>query len=124
MGQIAGTIASGALTGGLTLVGEAAVTGGLGALTTDAIAGSMIGGGIGTAVNQAMAPLGDSQIAHVISGIAGGVITRKAISKYRQRQEQQQQNIEETQPLLGGQSVGGSGSGRSRLVTRYGSDGR
>ena len=56
------------------------------------------------------------QIAHVLSGIAGGVAARKAISKYRQRQAQQQQNVEEMQPLLGGQRVGGSGSGHSNLI--------
>jgi len=120
IGQIAGTIASGALTGGLTLAGEALVTGGLSTLTGDAIAGSMIGGGVGSSVNEA---LGGGQIANVLSGIAGGVAARKAISKYRQRQQRQNQSVEETQPLLGGQRVGGSRNGRSRLVTRDGTNG-
>ena len=60
IGEIAGTVASGALTGGLTLAGEALATGGLGALTTDAIAGSMIGGGVGAGVNSTLAPFGDN----------------------------------------------------------------
>ena len=120
IGEIAGTIASGALTGGLTLAGEAIVTSGLGALTTDAIAGSMIGGGVGAAVNNI---LGGGQISNVLAGIAGGVATRGAISKYRQRQSHQQQAVNETQPLLGGgNTVGGSRSGRSRLVTRNGTN--
>ena len=120
IGEIVGSVASGALTGGVTLAGEALVTGGLASLTADAIAGSMIGGGVGAGVNNA---LGGGQISNVLSGIAGGVAARGAISKYRQRQARQQQAVNETQPLLGAQRLGGSGSGRSRLVTRAGTNG-
>jgi hypothetical protein len=104
---------SGALTGGLTLAVEALVTGGLGSLTADAIAGSVIGGGVGAGVND---ELGGGQIAHVLSGIAGGAAARGAISKYRQRQARQQQNAEEMLPLLGGQRLGGRGRVRSNLI--------
>ncbi len=38
LGEIAGTAATGALTGGLTLAGQALFTGGLGTLTAEAIA--------------------------------------------------------------------------------------
>ena len=56
------------------------------------------------------------KLGQILSGIAGGVATTGAISKYRQRQARQQQAVNETQPLLGGQRVGGSGSGRSNLI--------
>ena len=99
LGEIAGTAATGALTGGLTLAGQALFTGGLSSLTAEAIAGSIIGGGVGAGVNDA---LGGGQIAQVLAGIAGSAATTGAISKYRQRQARQQQAVNETTPLLNG----------------------
>jgi len=76
IGQIAGSIATGALTGGATLVGEAVATGSLGAVTAEGIASSLIGGGVASGVSDAVGNLG--AVGNVISGVAGGVAGRVA----------------------------------------------
>ena len=113
IGEIAGTVATGALTGGLSLAGEALLTGGLSTITGDALAGSMIGSGVAAGVNDV---LGGGQITQLISGVAGGVVARGAISKYRQRQAAQQNQVNETTPLLTGQKLGGNKTGKSNLI--------
>ena len=112
--EIGGSVAAGALTGGASLAGQALFTGGLSSLTAEAIAASLVGGGVGAGINSVV---GGGPVGQILSGIAGGVAASKAVSKYRQRQAAQQEQINETTPLLiNGQRLGGRVSGRSRLV--------
>jgi hypothetical protein len=112
--EIGGSVAAGALTGGASLAGQALFTGGLSSLTAEAIAASLVGGGVGAGINSVV---GGGPVGQILSGIAGGVAASKAVSKYRQRQAAQQEQINETTPLLiNGQRLGGRVSSRSRLV--------
>ncbi|MFN9917187.1 MAG: hypothetical protein ACK53L_31650, partial [Pirellulaceae bacterium] len=52
----------------------------------------------------------------VVGGIAGGIASREVVKNVRQRQKREQQNIRETEPLLGGQRLGGGNSGFNRLT--------
>ena len=68
--EIGGSVAAGALTGGASLAGQALFTGGLSSLTAEAIAASLVGGGVGAGINSVV---GGGPVGQILSGIAGGV---------------------------------------------------
>jgi len=121
IGAIASTIASGGLLGGATAAGEALIAGGFSGLlgAGESIAASAVGGGVAAGVNSG---LGGGDIAHIASGIAGGIAgraaNRTASRRVRNRVRLDTEASTENQPLFTGRgnAVGGSRTGRSRLV--------
>ena len=121
IGAIASTIASGGALGGATAAGEALIAGGFSGLlgAGESIAASAVGGGVAAGVNSG---LGGGDIAHIASGIAGGIAgraaNRTASRRVRNRVRLDTEASTENQPLFTGRgnAVGGSRTGRSRLV--------
>jgi len=114
IGAIAGTIASGGAYGAAVAAGEALVTGGLTGLAAsgESIFGATIGGGIASGVNSALGGTGEA--GHIISGIAGGIAGRTAVTRTRTRVRPRNTEIE---PLVGrGNRLGGPQNGESRLT--------
>ncbi len=114
IGAIAGTIASGGAYGAAVAAGEALVTGGLTGLAAsgESILGATIGGGIASGVNSALG--GTGEVGHIISGIAGGIAGRTAVTRTRTRVRPRNTEIE---PLVGrGNRLGGPQNGESRLI--------
>jgi hypothetical protein len=121
IGAIASTIATGGALGGATAAGEALIAGGFSGLlgAGESIAASAVGGGVAAGVNSG---LGGGDIAHIASGIAGGIAgraaNRTASRRVRNRVRLDTEASTENQPLFTGRgnAVGGSRTGRSRLV--------
>jgi hypothetical protein len=135
--KIGGAFLGGAALGGAALLTDMAYTGaevalselslteGLVAARARATVPSLIsytlGGGVGAGVNTA---LGGSKEAGVVASLVSGIISRKALNKYNQRQAAQQETINETTSLLGnakplgssGKKLGGKKDGKSNLV--------
>jgi len=111
IGAIAGTIASGGAYGAAVAAGEALVTGGLTGLAAsgESILGAVIGGGVASGVNSALG--GTGEVGHVISGIAGGIAGRTAVTRTRTRVRPRNTEIE---PLGRGNRLGGPQNGESR----------
>jgi len=119
IGKIAGIITTGALSGGLTSVGEAALTGGLGSLTSEGVISSIVGSGVGSGVSDVIG--GEGIIPSVVGGIAGSVAAKSAVKKYRTKQRQYNEQQEVMEPLLGAQRgqgyrLGGGNSGFNRTT--------
>ena len=98
-------IEEGSLLAGLSTAKEA--------MSAKALLSASIGGGVGASVNEA---LGGGPAAHIISGVAGGVASRQALKRYDQKQAAKQRIVAETQPLLGGNVLGGRDTKRSNLL--------
>ena len=111
---IAGTVGTAALTGGSSVALEALYTGGTTGLmgAGESILGAGVGSGVAAGLSSA---LGNSAIGNVISGTVGGFAGRAVGRRITNRLRRPTQPPE-LQPALGGNRLGGSGSGSSRLV--------